>query len=45
MELHDLAEDLPVNWGEIKTVAEKTFEAFAQLDAAKRGLIALENSG
>lgn len=44
MELHDLAEDLPVNWTEIKTVAEKTLAVFAELDAAKRDLAALENS-
>ncbi|WFU51703.1 CCE_0567 family metalloprotein [Sinorhizobium terangae] len=43
MELHDLAEDLPVNWTEIKVIAEKTFDAFAELDAAKRELNALEN--
>ncbi|WP_085026010.1 CCE_0567 family metalloprotein [Ensifer aridi] len=45
MELHDLAEDLPVNWSEIKAVAEKTFNAFAELDAARKELSALENSG
>ncbi|RJT28913.1 hypothetical protein D3227_33030 [Mesorhizobium waimense] len=44
MELHDLAEDLPVNWTEIKAVAEKTFDVFAELDAAKRDLDALESS-
>ncbi|MCW1412964.1 CCE_0567 family metalloprotein [Rhizobium sp. 1AS11] len=44
MELHDLAEDLPVNWTEIKVVAEKTFAAFAELAAAKRELSALENA-
>ncbi|WP_095090478.1 CCE_0567 family metalloprotein [Mesorhizobium sophorae] len=44
MELHDLAEDLPVNWTEIKVVAEKTFDVFAELDAAKRDLAALESS-
>ncbi|MCW1750249.1 MULTISPECIES: CCE_0567 family metalloprotein [Rhizobium] len=44
MELHDLAEDLPVNWAEIKVVAEKTFDAFAELDAAKRELSALESA-
>ncbi|WP_404294801.1 CCE_0567 family metalloprotein (plasmid) [Microvirga sp. RSM25] len=43
MELHDLAEDLPVSWTEIKAVAEKTFNAFAELDAAKRELAALES--
>ncbi|APG93345.1 cyanothece NifK (plasmid) [Sinorhizobium americanum] len=44
MELHDLAEDLPVDWTEIKAIAEKTFAAFAELDSAKRDLAALENS-
>ncbi|RUU11420.1 hypothetical protein EOD23_10595 [Mesorhizobium sp. USDA-HM6] len=44
MELHDLAEDLPVNWTEIKAVAAKTFAIFAELDAAKRDLAASENS-
>ncbi|ANT54969.1 CCE_0567 family metalloprotein [Mesorhizobium amorphae] len=44
MELHDLAEDLPVNWTEIKAVAEKTFTVFAEWDAAKRDLAASENS-
>ncbi|AVA24174.1 CCE_0567 family metalloprotein [Rhizobium sp. NXC24] len=44
MELHDLAEDLPVNWPKIKTIAEKTFDAFAELNAAKKQLAALEDS-
>ncbi|TGQ32392.1 CCE_0567 family metalloprotein [Mesorhizobium sp. M00.F.Ca.ET.216.01.1.1] len=43
MELHDLAEDLPVNWTEIKAVAEKTFDVFAELDAARKELATLEN--
>ncbi|WP_026616041.1 CCE_0567 family metalloprotein [Ensifer aridi] len=43
-QLHDLAECLPNHWTEIVGVAEKTFDAFAQLDAAKRELAALENS-
>ncbi|TPW28528.1 hypothetical protein FJU08_17110 [Martelella alba] len=42
MELHDLAEDLPVNWGEIVAVAEKTYKVFAELDAAKKELAAME---
>ncbi|WP_176085675.1 CCE_0567 family metalloprotein [Martelella sp. HB161492] len=42
MELHDLAEDLPVNWGEIVAVAEKTYKVFAELDAAKKQLAAME---
>jgi len=44
MELHDLAEDLPINWNRIKTVARKTFDAFAELESAKEGLSTLENS-
>ncbi|SIT55990.1 conserved hypothetical protein [Mesorhizobium prunaredense] len=44
MSLHDLAEDLPVNWTEIKAVAEKTFEIFAELDAAKTELASWERS-
>ncbi|WP_084646905.1 CCE_0567 family metalloprotein [Mesorhizobium sp. WSM2561] len=43
-DLHGLAEDLPVGWRKIKTVAEKTFDVFAELDAAKRELAALEKS-
>ncbi|PDT04111.1 hypothetical protein CO655_33170 [Rhizobium sp. M1] len=44
MELHDLAEDLPINWARIKTIAGETFDAFAELNAAKEELAALENS-
>ncbi|PTE06515.1 CCE_0567 family metalloprotein [Mesorhizobium helmanticense] len=44
MELHDLAEDLPVNWTKIKAVARKAFKIFAELNAAKEELAALENS-
>ncbi|ANN60968.1 hypothetical protein EFV37_33350 [Mesorhizobium loti] len=43
IELHDLAKDLRVNWTEIKAVARETFEIFAELDAAKEELAALEN--
>ncbi|ATN37792.1 hypothetical protein ACO34A_28945 (plasmid) [Rhizobium sp. ACO-34A] len=42
MELHDLAEDLPVNWTEIRAVAERTYAVFAELEAAKAELAALE---
>ncbi|WP_136617746.1 MULTISPECIES: CCE_0567 family metalloprotein [Mesorhizobium] len=44
MELHDLAAHLPVNWTEIEAVAWNAFEVFAELDAAKEELAALENS-
>ncbi|WFU92052.1 CCE_0567 family metalloprotein (plasmid) [Rhizobium sp. CC1099] len=44
LELHDLAEDLPVRWTDIKRVAEKTFDAFAELDAARKKLSMSEKS-
>ncbi|RYC15692.1 CCE_0567 family metalloprotein [Ciceribacter ferrooxidans] len=44
MELHDLAEDLPINWTQIRAVAERTYAVFAELDAAKLELAALEKA-
>ncbi|WP_183927412.1 CCE_0567 family metalloprotein [Rhizobium mongolense] len=44
LELHDLAEDLPVRWTYIKVVAEKTFDVFAELDAARKRLSISEKS-
>ncbi|MFC0804842.1 CCE_0567 family metalloprotein [Ensifer sp. P24N7] len=44
VELHDLAEDIPLNGTEIKAVAEKTFAVSAELDAAKKDIAELENS-
>ncbi|MEI9413985.1 CCE_0567 family metalloprotein [Mesorhizobium sp. Cs1321R2N1] len=44
MDLHDLTEDLPLNWRTIMTVARKTFDVFAELDTARRELAALETS-
>ncbi|MEI9426130.1 CCE_0567 family metalloprotein [Mesorhizobium sp. Cs1299R1N3] len=44
MDLHDLTEDLPLNWRMIMTVAGKTFDVFAELDTARRELAALETS-
>ncbi|MCO6179558.1 CCE_0567 family metalloprotein [Ciceribacter sp. RN22] len=44
MELHDLAEDLPINWTEIRAVAERTHAVFAELEAAKLELAALEKA-
>ncbi|MEI9401880.1 CCE_0567 family metalloprotein [Mesorhizobium argentiipisi] len=44
MDLHDLAEDLPVGWHRIKAIAGKTFDVFAELDAAKRELAAWEDA-
>lgn len=44
MELHDLAEDLPINWTDIKAVAERTYAVFAELEAAKADLAAMEGA-
>ncbi len=42
MNLHDLSEELPVNWTTIMEVARATHEAYAELDAARAKLKALE---
>lgn len=31
MDLHDLSEELPINWESIPEVAERTYRAFAEL--------------
>jgi hypothetical protein len=41
MDLHDLSEELPANWERIPEVAQKTFEIFQKLIAAKQKLAAL----
>lgn len=38
LELHDLAEELPLRWEEIPEVAARTHGAFEALDAAQREL-------
>ena len=38
MNLHDLAEDLPINWQTIMTVAQETFDAFKALEAGRAAL-------
>ncbi len=42
MNLHDLAEDLPINWTTIIDVARAAHEAYAALEAARGRLKALE---
>lgn len=42
MNLHDLSEELPINWQNIMTVAQETYDAFAKLEAARKELKALE---
>jgi len=40
MDLHDLAEDLPLGWEKIPDLAEQTFQAYQQLTAARKKLAA-----
>jgi hypothetical protein len=44
MNLHDLSEELPVNWTSIMEVARKTHDAFAALEAARKKLKELESA-
>ncbi|MVT54067.1 hypothetical protein GPL17_26700 [Bradyrhizobium yuanmingense] len=44
MDLHDLSEELPVNWPSIMSVARKAHNAFAELDRKRRELKQLEKS-
>jgi hypothetical protein len=44
MNLHDLSEELPVNWTNILTVAQETYEAYAALEAARAKLKELETA-
>lgn len=42
MDLHDLSEELPVNWDSILTVAQKAHDAFAELELKRANLKTLE---
>lgn len=42
MDLHDLSEELPINWGSIMGVAQKAHDAFAELEQKRATLKALE---
>ena len=42
MNLHDLSEELPVNWTSILNVAQETYDAYAALEAARTKLKELE---
>ncbi|RXG90720.1 CCE_0567 family metalloprotein [Bradyrhizobium zhanjiangense] len=44
MDLHDLSEELPVNWTSIMVVAQKAHNAYAELERKSRGLKATENT-
>ena len=42
MDLHDLSEELPVNWESIMSVAQKAHDAFAELELKRAKLKTLE---
>ena len=42
MDLHDLSEELPINWEQIMDVAKKAHEAFATLEQKRAELKSLE---
>lgn len=42
MDLHDLSEELPLNWRNIPGVAQKTFEAFAELERKRAEIKKME---
>jgi hypothetical protein len=44
MDLHDLSEELPLNWELIPVVAHKAHQAFAELEQKRAELRALESS-
>ena len=42
MNLHDLSEELPINWQQIMATAQATHDAYAALTAAREKLKELE---
>jgi hypothetical protein len=44
MDLHDLSEELPVNWTSILSVAQKAHEAFSELERKREEIKALEKA-
>jgi hypothetical protein len=42
MDLHDLSEELPINWTQIMSVAQRAHDAFAELEAKRASLKSLE---
>ncbi len=41
MDLHDLSEELPINWQQIPSVAQRAVEAFELLESKRAELSAL----
>ncbi len=44
MNLHDLSEELPINWTAIPDVAKAAHEAYAALETARKRLAQLETA-
>jgi hypothetical protein len=44
MALHDLSEELPMNWTTVLSVAQETHDGYAALEAARKKLKALEDA-
>ncbi|UFZ04186.1 hypothetical protein LQG66_34185 [Bradyrhizobium ontarionense] len=44
MDLHDLSEELPINWDQILPTAQKAHEAFAELEKKRADLKKLETA-
>lgn len=44
MDLHDLSEELPVNWQMILSVAQRAYDAFAELEQKRETLKVLEKA-
>jgi hypothetical protein len=44
MNLHDLSEELPINWQQIMTIAQKAHDLFAELEQKRASLKELENA-
>ena len=44
MDLHDLSEELPINWPTILDVAERAYKAFSDLEMKRAALKSLETA-
>lgn len=44
MNLHDLSEELPLQWQTILSVAQQAYDAFAELDQKRAALKSLEQA-
>jgi hypothetical protein len=44
MDLHDLSEELPINWTSILGLAQKAHDAFAELERKREALKMLEKA-